>query len=58
MGQSIEEIEKLVEENNSRSSLENDIRLESTMDFIYENAEISKLKPVPLEEFARNKMGN
>ncbi len=58
MGQSIEDIEKLVEENNSRSSLENDIRLESTMDFIYENAVISKLNPVPLEEFARKKMGN
>lgn len=58
MGQSTEEIEKLVEQNNSRSSLENDIRLESTMDFIYEKAEISKLKSVSLEEFARNKMGN
>lgn len=58
MGKSIEEIEKLVEENNSKSALENDILLESAMDFIYEKAEIKKLKSVPLEEFAKKKMGN
>lgn len=57
MGKTAEEITALIDQNNSRSSIENDIRLESAMDFIYENAAVNKLKSVPLEEFAKKKMG-
>jgi trigger factor len=57
MNKEIAEIEKMIEESDSKTSIENDIRLESTMDFIYNNAEIKKLKAIPFEEFARKKMG-
>ncbi len=57
MGKSIEEILALIDQNNSRSSIENDLRLDSTMEFIYDNASVKKLKSIPLDEFAKKKMG-
>ncbi len=57
MGKTPEEIEKLIEDNNNRSSVEHDILLDQAMDFIYDNAKIKKLDAVTLEEFVKNKMG-
>ena len=57
MNKETAEIEKMIEENDGKASIENDIRLENTMDFIYDNADINKLKAIPFEEFARKKMG-
>jgi trigger factor len=57
MNKETAEIEKMIEENDGKLSIENDIRLESTMDFVYNNADINKLKTIPFEEFARKKMG-
>ena len=57
MNKETAEIEKMIEENDGKASIENDIRLENTMDFIYDNADINKLKAIPFDEFARKKMG-
>lgn len=51
---SIEEIEKIIIENNSRQSIETKLLIDSAMEFIYENAKVKKLKPVSLEEFLKN----
>ena len=50
---SIEEIEKIVAENNTRGNIESELLLERAMDFIYENASVKKKKPVPLSEFIK-----
>jgi len=50
---SIEEIDKLITENNSRERIEYELLLDSAMDFIYDNAKIKKLKPVTLDEFLK-----
>ncbi len=56
MSKTVEEIEAMIEENNSRSSIENDIVLDSAMDIIYDKAKIKKTSPVSLEEFVKSKM--
>jgi trigger factor len=53
---SVEELEKIIEENNSRSSVESDIIIEKTLDFLYDNAKIKKLKPVSLEELVKEQV--
>ncbi len=50
---SVEEIEKIITENNTRENIESELLLERAMDFIYENASVKKKKPVPLEEFVK-----
>jgi trigger factor len=53
---SVEELEKLIDENNSRGSVESDIIIEKTLDFLYDNAKIKKLKPVSLEELVKEQV--
>lgn len=50
---SVEELEKLIDENNSRESIESDLVMESALDFIYENAKIDRGKPQGLDEFIK-----
>jgi trigger factor len=49
----VEEIEKIIAENESRENIETELLLDGAMDFIYDNAKIKKLKPVSFEEFSR-----
>ncbi len=49
----MEELEKLIDENNSRESIESDLVMESALDFIYENAKIDRGKPQGLDEFIK-----
>jgi trigger factor len=51
-----EELYKMMEENNSRANVEQDILLEMALDFIYENAKIKKLKPVALDDLVKNRV--
>lgn len=51
----VEEIEKIIEENNSRENIESELLLDGAMEFIYENAKIKKLKPLTFEEFTRTR---
>lgn len=57
MGKTVQEIEAMIEENQSKSSIENDILLDGAMDIIYNQAKIKKLPIVTLEEFLKNKIG-
>ncbi|HSV96535.1 MAG TPA: trigger factor [Spirochaetota bacterium] len=50
---SVEELEKIIDENNSRESIESDLVMESALDFIYENAKIEKGRPQKLDEFIK-----
>jgi len=54
-GKSVEEIEKMIQENNSRENVEKELLLESALDFIYMNAKINKLEPVTLEQLMKQK---
>jgi len=56
MGKSVEEIETMIEENQSRPSIENDIVLDKAMDTILEKANIKKLPAVSFEEFVKSKL--
>jgi len=56
MGKTVEEIEEMIEQNQSRPNIENDIILDSAMDVIYGKADIKKLPAVSLEEFAKSRM--
>ncbi|MCP4130335.1 MAG: trigger factor [bacterium] len=49
-GQTPEEVEKLIADNNTRENIEHELILDESMDFVYENGKIKKLKPIPLEE--------
>jgi trigger factor len=51
----VEEIEKYISENDSRSTIETELLLDGAMDFIYDNAKIKKLKPLSFEEFMKNR---
>ena len=53
MGKTVQEVEAIIEENQSRSSIENDIVLEKAMDFIYNNANIKKLPKMELDAFIK-----
>ena len=56
MGKTVEEIDEMVEQNQSRPNIENDIILDSAMDIIYGKADIKKLPAISLEEFAKSRM--
>ncbi|RPI96389.1 MAG: trigger factor [Spirochaetales bacterium] len=49
----VEELEKIIDENNSRESIESDLVMESALELIYENAKIEKGKPQKLDEFIK-----
>ena len=51
----VEEIEKIIAENDTRENIETELLLDGAMDFIYDNAKIKKQKPVSFEEFSRNR---
>ncbi|HNW30140.1 MAG TPA: trigger factor [Spirochaetota bacterium] len=51
----VEEIEKIITENESRENIEMELLLDGAMEFIYENAKVKKLKPITFEEFARTR---
>lgn len=56
MGKTVEEIEEMIEQNQSRANIENDIILDKAMDIIHGKAKIKKLPEVSLEEFLKSKM--
>lgn len=51
-----DDLYQMMEENNSRSNVEQDIVLEMALDFIYENAKINRLGAVTLDDFVKNRM--
>lgn len=55
-GKTIEEVEEMIDKNQSRPSIENDLLLGNAMDFIYNKANIKKLPPVTFQEFVKNRM--
>lgn len=57
MSKSVEEIEQIIDQNQSKSSIEHDILLEMSMDFLYDKAEIKKGHTQTLDEFVKSKMG-
>jgi trigger factor len=50
---SVEEIEKLIDKNGSRENIEGDLVLNSAVEFIYNNANIKKSKPISFEELQK-----
>jgi trigger factor len=50
---SIEEIEKMIEKNGTKENIETELVLTGANDFIYNNANVKKHKPVSLEEFSK-----
>ena len=52
--QSVQEIEALIEKNQSRENIESELILDQAMDFIYDNGKVKKLKAVPYDEFMRS----
>ena len=50
---SVEELERIISDNNSRESIESDLVMESALEFIYENAKIDRAKPQTLDEFIK-----
>lgn len=51
-----DELHKMMEENNTRSNVEQDILLEMALDVIYDSAKINKLKSVSLDDFVKNRV--
>lgn len=51
---SVEEIEGLVAQNNSRENIEMELLMDMSMDFIYDNAKVKKMKAITLEELLRS----
>ncbi len=45
-----EEIEKLIEENDSRKNIEAELLVDRALEFVYEEGKVKKLKPAPLVE--------
>ena len=50
----IEEIEEIIAQNNSRQNIEYELLLDSAMELIYDIGKIKKLKPINFEEFVRS----
>ena len=51
----VEEIEQIITENDTRESIEMELLLDGAMEFIYDNAKVKKLKAISYEEFARTR---
>ncbi|HPV96352.1 MAG: trigger factor [Spirochaetota bacterium] len=51
---SVEELERIISQNNSRESIESDLVMESALELIYENAKIDRAKPESLDEFIKS----
>jgi trigger factor len=54
-GKSVDEIEKIMDENDSRRTIRSELLLDSAMEFIYQNAKIKNLKPVSFDEFLKKR---
>jgi len=52
-GQTKEQVEEVIKENNSRENIEHELLLDSAMDFIYEKGKIKKSKAITLEEYLK-----
>lgn len=52
-GKSVEEIDSLIAQNNSRENIESELLLDLSMDYVYENAKIKKLKAMSLQDLMR-----
>lgn len=52
---SVEEIEQLISEGNSRANIESELIIGDALDFIYDHGKVNKQKPVPYEEFVKLK---
>lgn len=50
---SIAEIEKIIEENNSRENIESELLLESARDLVYSSATVKKTKPAAFADFVK-----
>ncbi len=51
----VEEIEKIITENDTRENIETELLLDGAMEFIYDNAKVKKLKSITFEEFTRTR---
>jgi trigger factor len=49
----VEELEQTIAQNGSRESIESELLLDTALDFLYDNAKISKEKKIPLQEFLK-----
>lgn len=56
IGKTVQEVQVMIDENQSRESIEQDIVLDNAMQLIYDKAEIKQLPPVSLEDFVRNSL--
>ncbi len=57
MGKTAEEVEKIIEQNNNRSKIEQDLILDVAMEFLVEKADVKKSKEMSFDEFLKVKMG-
>lgn len=55
-GKTLQEVEEIIEKNQSRSSIEHDLLLEYAMDFIHNKADITRLPAVKFQDFVKNRM--
>ena len=51
----VEEIEKIIEENDSRQNIESELIREQALELIYNSANLKKSKAISLEEFVKGK---
>jgi FKBP-type peptidyl-prolyl cis-trans isomerase (trigger factor) len=51
----VEEIEQIITENDTRENIEMELLLDGAMEFIYDNAKVKKLKAISFEEFGRTR---
>lgn len=51
-----EDLYKMMEENDTRGNVEQDILLEQALDLVYNSAKINKLTPVSLDDFIKNRV--
>jgi len=55
-GMSFEEVEDLVEKNNSKQNIEQEVLFDMAMEFVYENADVNKLKSISFDELIKQKV--
>ena len=49
-------LKEIIAENNTEGSIRNDLLLENTLDFLYDNAKIKRTKSIPFEELIKEKV--
>ena len=52
----VEKIEEVIAQNDSRGSIETDLKFEATLDFLYNNAKIKKSKGISFDELINEKV--